>query len=127
LVFSQSCSVLRSVVSRKLSIIVLMLSFSFGDFAARVDLDRAGQIALRHRGCDFGDGAHLGRQISRQQVDVAGQVLPGAGRAGHVGLATEAAFDPDLARHRGDLIGEVANVLVMLLMVSASAATSPID
>src|SRR5882762_5510632 len=28
LVFSQSCSVLRSVVSRKLSIIVLMLSFS---------------------------------------------------------------------------------------------------
>jgi hypothetical protein len=31
LVLSQSCSVLRSVVNRKLSIIVLMLSLSSGD------------------------------------------------------------------------------------------------
>ena len=73
--------------------------FELGDLAARVDLDRPRQVALGHRGRDLGDGAHLRRQVGGQQVDVAGQVLPGAGRAGHVRLAAEAALDADLARH----------------------------
>ena len=80
--------------------------FELGHLAARIDLDRAGQVALGHGGRHLGDGAHLGGQVGGQQVDVAGQVLPGAGGAGHVGLAAEAAFDADLARHRGHLIGE---------------------
>ena len=80
--------------------------FELGDFAARVDLNRPGQVALGHRGRHFGDGAHLGGQVGREQVDVAGEVLPGAGGARHVGLAAEPAFDADLARHRRHLIGE---------------------
>ena len=80
--------------------------FELGDFAARVDLDRSGQVALGDGGRHLGDGAHLRRQIGGQQIDVAGQILPRAGGAGHVGLAAEAPFDADLARHGRDLIGE---------------------
>src|SRR4029450_1500085 len=77
-----------------------------GDFAARVDLDRPRQVALGYGGGDLGDGAHLRGQVGGEQVDVAGQVLPGAGGAGHVGLAAEPSLDADFARHAGDLIGE---------------------
>src|SRR5579859_5270548 len=80
--------------------------FQLGHLAARFDLDRPRQVALGHRGGDLGDGAHLGGQVGGQQVDVTGQILPGAGGAGHVGLAAEPAFDADFARHRGHLIGE---------------------
>ncbi len=45
-------------------------------------------------------------EVRGEQVDVAGQVLPGAGGARHVGLTAETAFDADLARHRRHLIGE---------------------
>ena len=98
-----------------------------GHLAARLDLNRARQVALRHRGRHFGDGAHLGRQVRGEQVHVGGQVLPGAGGARHVGLAAEPALDADLARHARHLIGERRERVVMLLMVSASAATSPFD
>ena len=80
--------------------------FELGHLAARIDLNRARQVALGHGGRDLGDGAHLRGQVRGEQVHVAGQVLPGAGRAGHVGLAAEPAFDADLARHRRHLIGE---------------------
>ena len=80
--------------------------FQLGDFAARIDLNRPRQVALGHGGRDLGDRAHLRGQVRGEQVDVAGEVLPGAGGAGHVGLAAEAAFDADLARHGGDLVGE---------------------
>ena len=68
--------------------------------------DRPGEVALRDGGGDFGDGAHLRRQIGGQLVDVLREHLPGAGRAGHLRLTAELAFDADFARHRGDLIGE---------------------
>ena len=77
-----------------------------GHLAARLDLDGAGQVALGHRGGDLGDGAHLGGEVGGQEIDVAGQVLPGAGGARHVGLAAQASFHADLARHAGDLVGE---------------------
>ena len=77
-----------------------------GDLAARLDLDRARQVALGHGGGDLGDGAHLRGEVGGQQVDVAGEVLPGAGGAGHVRLAAEPAVDADLARHVGHLVGE---------------------
>ena len=80
--------------------------FELGHFAARIDLNRPGQVALGHRGRHLGDRAHLGGQVRGQQVHVAGEILPGAGGAGHVGLTAETAFDADLARHRRHLIGE---------------------
>ena len=83
-----------------------MLSFSAATSPCGLDRDRPGQVALGHRGGDLGDGAHLGGEVGGELVDVVGQVAPGAGRAGHVGLAAELALDADLAGHRGDLVGE---------------------
>ena len=74
--------------------------------AAGLHLNRPRQVALGDGGGHFGDGAHLRGEVRGQQVDVAGEVLPRAGGAGHVGLAAEPAFDADLARHVGHLIGE---------------------
>ena len=80
--------------------------FELGHFAARIDLDGAGEVALRDRRRHLGDGAHLGRQICRKQVDVAGQILPRARGARHVCLAAQPAFHADFTRDRGHLIGE---------------------
>ena len=80
--------------------------FQFRDFAAGFHLNRTRQVALGHGGVDFGDGANLVGQVVGEQVDVAGEILPGSGGAGHVRLTTEAAFDADFASDRGHLIGE---------------------
>ena len=77
-----------------------------GDFAARIHLNRTRQIALGHSGRNFRDRAHLRGQSGREQVHVAGQILPSARCAGHVGLAAEPAIHADFARHVGDLLGE---------------------
>ena len=69
-----------------------------GDLAARVDLNRSREVALGDGGRDLGDRADLRRQVRGEQVDVAGEVLPRAGGAGHVGLAAEPALDADFAR-----------------------------
>ena len=74
--------------------------------AARLDGDRARQVALRHRGRHLGDRAHLSRQVRRQPVDVLGQPLPRSRRARNLGLAAELALDADFARHRRHLVGE---------------------
>ena len=92
---------LAQVVDHRVDVVLQL-----GDLAARLDLDRSREVALGHGGGDLGDGAHLVGQVGGEQVDVAGEVLPGAGRAGHVGLAAEPAFDADLARHVGHLLGE---------------------
>ena len=36
-----------------------------GHLAPRIDLNRAGQVALGHGGGDLGDGAHLGGEVGR--------------------------------------------------------------
>jgi hypothetical protein len=77
-----------------------------GHLTAGLDLNGAGQVALGHGGGHLGDGSHLRRQVGGEQVHVAGEVLPGAGGTGHVGLATEAALDADFAGDGGDLVGE---------------------
>ena len=78
----------------------------FGNLAARFHLNRTRQVALGHGRRHLGDRAHLRGQVRRQQVHVAGQVLPCARRARHVGLAAEPAFHAHLARDGGHLIGE---------------------
>ena len=45
-------------------------------------------------------------EIRRQQIHVAGQVLPGSRRARHVRLTPEPSLDADLAGHGRDLVGE---------------------
>jgi hypothetical protein len=62
----------------------LMLSLRSRHLAARVDLDRAREIALGHGSGDLGDGAHLRGQVGGQQIHIGGQILPGTGRTGHV-------------------------------------------
>ena len=81
------------------------------NFALHVDGDLARQVAARHGGGHLGDVADLRGEVRRQQVDVVGQVLPGAGDAGHVGLAAEAAFGADLARDARHFAGERAQLV----------------
>ena len=45
-------------------------------------------------------------QVSGHRVDRVGQVLPGAGHAGHVGLAAQPAFGSHFARHARHFAGE---------------------
>ena len=73
------------------------------DLAAHVHGDLARKIAVGDRGRHLGDVAHLGGQIAGHRVHAVGQVLPGAGDAGHLGLAAELAVGADLARHARDL------------------------
>src|SRR5216683_2090978 len=81
------------------------------DFTTHVDRDLLGQVAARDRGRHLGDVANLRGQIRRHEVDVVGEVLPGAGDAGHVGLTAKAAFGSDLARHARHLTGEPVELI----------------
>src|SRR6266511_1260123 len=82
-----------------------------GDLAARLDGDLLRQVALGHRGGHLGDVADLGGQVAREQVDVLGEVLPGARHAGNGGLAAELALGAHLARHPRHLVGERAELV----------------
>ena len=64
------------------------------------------QVAVGDGGRDLGDVAHLAGQVARHEVDVVGQVLPGAGDARHLRLAAELAFGADLARDARHFGGE---------------------
>ena len=69
------------------------------------------EVALGDGDGDVGDVADLVGQVRRHRVDVVGQVLPGAGDAGHLGLAAELAFGADLARHARHLGGEAVQLI----------------
>src|SRR5262249_30055592 len=56
--------------------------FQLEDFALHVDGDLARQVTARNCGGDFGDVAYLCRKVGGEQVDVVGQILPGAADAG---------------------------------------------
>ena len=62
-------------------------------------------------GRDLGDVADLVGQVAGHDVDVVGQVLPGAGDAGDLGLAAQLALGADLAGDAGHLVGEGAQLL----------------
>ena len=81
------------------------------DLALDVDGDLLREVAVGDRRGDVGDVAHLARQVRRHEVDVVGQVLPGAGDAGHARLAAELALGADLARHARHLRGEGAQLV----------------
>src|SRR5262249_47318821 len=81
------------------------------DLALDVDRDLAAEVAVGGRGGDVGDVADLAGQVGRHRVDVVGQVLPGAGDAGDLGLAAELALGADLAGDPADLAGEAVQLV----------------
>ena len=76
------------------------------DLAARLDGDRAGQVAPGDRGRDLGDVADLRGEVAGHEVHRVGQVPPGARHPGYGGLAAQPALAADLAGHPGHLVGE---------------------
>ena len=66
---------------------------------------------LRHGRGDFGDVAHLRREVAGHRVDVVGQVFPGAGDAGHVRLAAKLAFGANFARNARYFAGEAVELI----------------
>ena len=83
-----------------------MVSLTSQNFAAHVDRDLFGEVAIGHGDGHFGDVADLAGQVVGHRVDVVGEILPGAGDALHRSLAAELAFGADLARHAADFAGE---------------------
>ena len=81
------------------------------DLALGFEHQLAPQVAVGDGGHDPGDAAHLVGQVVGHEVDVVGQVLPGAGDALHLRLAAELAFGADLARHARDFRGERAELV----------------
>src|SRR5439155_1325526 len=76
------------------------------DFAAHIDGDLAREVAVGDGGGHFGDVANLAGEIAAHQFDAVGEVLPGAGHAGHLRLAAELALGADFARHARHFAGE---------------------
>ena len=81
------------------------------NFALHVDGDLLRQVAVGHGGRDVGDVADLAGEVRGHRVDVVGEVLPGAGHAGHLGLAAELAFGADFAGHAADFAGEAVELV----------------
>ena len=50
--------------------------FEFGHLTTGLNLNGTSQVALGHSGGHLRDGTYLCGQVSGQQVDVAGQILP---------------------------------------------------
>src|SRR5205085_11659955 len=63
--------------------------FQLKDLAPDFDGDLARQIAFLDRSRDFGDVAHLRREVGRQGVDVVWEVLRGPECSGHGSLAAQ--------------------------------------
>src|SRR5215468_5429747 len=76
------------------------------DLAAHVHRDLLREVAAGNGGGDLGDVADLCGEVRRHEVDVVGEVLPGAGDFRHFGLAAELAFGADLARDARHFGGE---------------------
>ena len=85
--------------------------FEFENFAAHIDGDLARQVAAGHRRGHVRDVAHLVGEVAAHGVDRVGQVLPGAGDAGHDRLAAELAVGADFAGDAGDFRGERAQLI----------------
>src|SRR5262249_13692218 len=76
------------------------------NFALHFDGDLPGEIAIGDRDGKRVVMANLGRYIGGHEIDVVGQVLPGAGNAFHAGLAPELTFSSHFTRHARYFEGE---------------------
>src|SRR5215475_1439748 len=77
-----------------------------GDLTLCLDGEALIEITLGHRCHDLGDPADLFGQVRSHEIDVVGEVLPGAGDPRHHGLAAELALGADLTGHTTDLTGK---------------------
>src|SRR5262249_6515494 len=68
--------------------------------------DLLGEVTAGDRGRHLGDVADLGREVAGHEVHAVGQVLPGSGDAGHLGLAAQLAFGSHFAGHASYFAGE---------------------
>ena len=75
--------------------------FDLENFPADVDGDLLGQVAIGNGGGDLGNVSKLHGQVAGHEIDVVGQVFPGAGHAFDFGLAAQLAFGADFTRHAG--------------------------
>ena len=80
--------------------------FELENFAAHVDGDLLGQVAVGDRDRHVGDVAHLRGQVAGHLVDRFGELLPDAGDAFDLRLAAQLAFGADFARDARDFGGE---------------------
>ena len=88
-----------------------MVFFSCKNLALHLDGDLRGKIALGDGGGHVGDVADLAGEVGGHEVDVVGEILPGAGDAGHLRLAAELAFGADLAGHARHFRGEAVELV----------------
>ena len=98
-----------NVASVSIMLLIVSASAAISPLASTRQL--ALQVAVGDRGHDLGDAAHLVGQVRGHEVDVVGQVLPGAGHALHLGLAAQLAFGADFAGHAGHFRGERAELV----------------
>src|SRR5205823_862785 len=85
--------------------------FELQNLAAHIHRDLAGETAVGHSGCDFGDVADLSGEVAGHGVDRLRDALPVAADALDDGLAAELALGADFAGHTGDFGGEGAELI----------------
>src|SRR5262249_46093203 len=76
--------------------------FELQNFAANIDGDLLGKVAICDGNGDLRDVADLAGQVRCHKVHVVREVFPGAGNPEHGCLPPELAFRSDLARHASD-------------------------
>src|ERR1700709_2208216 len=106
LVFNQSCSVLRSVVRRRLPIMVLMLSLSSATSPRASTCTERVKSPLVTAVATSAMARTWVVRLAAQKIHVARQILPRARRARYVRLAAQAPLHAHFARHRRHLIRE---------------------
>src|SRR5262249_36042869 len=80
--------------------------FQLQNLATHVDGDLAGEVAIGDGRGHLSDVAHLPGQVTGHEVDLVGEVFPGATYPGPLRLATELAFGADFTRHARHLAGK---------------------
>ena len=78
----------------------------FRDLAFRFDEQLLLQVATCNCSHDFGNAAHLVRQVAGHEIHAVGQIFPGPGDTMHVCLSSQLAFRAYFAGHTSHFRGE---------------------